>query len=941
MADFVPTAEQYDAINEKGRAILVSAAAGSGKTKVLTERLLARISDDADIDSFLIITFTKAAAAELRGRITEEIAAKLEKNPDNKRLRRQNALCQKAHIGTIHSFCASFLRENCQAAGVSPDFSVIEDDRAEMIKRRVLEKVMDAAYEDMSEDFKLLCDSVGRGRDDRRLSELVLELHKKLQSHAKPDKWAKKQLELLSCEGSSAEDTPWGREVLGALKESAEYWAEKLDVLAMMASRERRTMAAYGESLSEGALMLRDFARTTDRGWDAARAMLPLSLPALKSLRDAPDPELAEHIKAVRNVCKKEVEKYDKQLGDTSAKLMAELQSSLPAMTALVRLISAFDKAYRAEKRRRAELDFSDLEHLTVDLLTNDDGEPTQLARDYSQRFTEIMVDEYQDVNAVQDCIFRALSKNEKNLFMVGDVKQSIYRFRLADPGIFLDKYDRYADLRCVCGSEPARILLQSNFRSRREITEAVNHVFGVCMYRKLGELDYDEKAKLVCGASYEGSVPVPELMLVDVSANDDDDSPDKCYAEASAVARRITKMMDSGTTVTEGGAQRPLRYSDIAILMRAGNSASPAYRRALSDAGIPVANGQGGRFFESLEVSAVVCLLAVIDNPHQDVPLIAALRSPIFGMTADELSEIRAYSRNSDFWTAFTDAAQHSERYARCLDKILGFRELSHDMELGEFIRHVYAELDIPAIYSAMSDGAERVGRLTRLIGCAKRFESTGYKSLHRFVVWLNTLRERGEEPASGAAGNAVRIMTVHKSKGLEFPVVFLCDTGRKFIKTDPRTPVLVHPELGFGAKVTDRERGIEYPSLAMTAIRMRSERESLSEEMRLLYVAMTRAKERLIMTAAVKDPESKLRKLQSSTLYPVSPESLITAQNMSVWLMQALLSDTAGKLKLTIDGGRRIMPQEAETEREAEPDEPEASESVKEKIRENLAYR
>lgn len=939
MPEFTPTKEQYAAIHEKDRSILVSAAAGSGKTKVLTERLLDRIADDADIDSFLIITFTKAAAAELRGRITQEIAQRLGENPDNRRLRRQNALCQKAHIGTIHSFCASFLRENCHAAGISPEFTVIEDDRSETIKRRVIEKVMERAYEDMTEEFKLLCDSVGRGRDDRRLSELVLELHNKLQSHARPEKWARQQLSELSKEGLCAGDTPWGKEILSGVKKSALYWAGCLEGLAVKASYEPKTMAAYGESLCAGAELLRELAKSTDEGWDKARMLLPVKLPALRSLRDPPDPELAEHIKAVREVCKKETAKYESRLGAPEEKLTRELHDSLPRLSALVELICDFDKAYSAEKRRRNELDFSDLEHFTVSLLTDENGEPTQLAREYSERFCEIMVDEYQDVNSVQDCIFRALSRNGENLFMVGDVKQSIYRFRLADPGIFLDKYESYPDLDDALDFEPARIMLRSNFRSRREITEAVNHVFRTCMSHSLGEIDYDDNARLVAGADYEGSVPVPELMLVDVSAGDEDDTPDKCYAEASAVARRIKELIGSKTTVTDHGEKRPLEYGDIAILMRAGNAAAPTYSRALTDAGIPVSVGQGGRFFEAPEISAVVCLLAVIDNPHQDIPLIAVLRSPFMGFSADELSEIRAKERKSDFWTAFTLAAEDNAKYAQCLDTIRSFREGAHDMELGELLRRIYTELNVPAICSAMSDGAERTSRLTRLLGLAKRFEATGYKSLHRFVLWLGTLRERGIEPASLGTGNAVQIMTVHKSKGLEFPVVFLCDTGRRFMRSDGRAPAVIHPELGFGLKVTDVKRGVEYPSLAMNAIKMRSERESMSEEMRLLYVAMTRAKERLIMTAAVKEPEAKLQKLQSATVYPVSPETLISAQSMSIWLMQALLSDTEGRIKLTIsrEEPRAISGGDDASEEMT----PQADPQITQRLKDNLAYR
>lgn len=897
MAEFKPTKSQSDAIFTRGREILVSAAAGSGKTKVLTERLLSRISDDSDIDSFLVITFTKAAAAELRSRIVDEIALRLASEPDNRRLRRQSALCQRAQICTIHSFCQSFLRENCHAAGISPEFRVIEEDRSETIKAGVLQRVLDECYEDPDEGFLSLTDAISRGQDDKRLAELTLSLHRKMQSHARPEEWAARQLEVLEQAYDDAGKTPWGEEILQSVKASADYWAERMELLAKETKAEEKIAEKYAPSIEETASSLRDLSRAAAIGWDKARSALPIKFPNLGRLTKSPNPELSEYIKAVRDACKAQVKKYDEQLADTSDELLRDMRSTAPASAALLELALRFDREYAAQKRRRAEVDFSDLEHMTVQLLTNPDGSPTELARETSRRYTEIMVDEYQDVNRVQDAIFTALSGERKNLFMVGDVKQSIYRFRLADPTIFTEKYLSYADLDSAAEGAPVRIMLQENFRSRREIIDGVNAVFRCCMSEKLGELNYDERAELKYGAGYEGEGETPELMLVD-TASDGDDAPDKTEAEAAAVAKKIKQLMASGMLVSG----RPLRYGDIAILMRSVSSAGETYRRALSDAQIPVMSGQGGSFFEAPEISTLMCLLAAIDNPHQDVPLIAVLRSAAFGFSADELSAIRVTDKNCDFYTALVKTAESSDKCAEFLKTLNNFRDCAPDMETGELLRHIYSELDLMALCAAMQGGQSRCSNLRAMLELAKRFESSGFRGLHRFNEWLNKLAGRGEDLSRGDGGDAVQIMTLHKSKGLEFPVVFVCDTSRLFNKKDSQSPVTVHPVLGLGPKVVDTARGVEYPSLSRSAIKLRSERELLSEEMRLLYVALTRARERLIVSAAVKDPEAKLKKLMLLSSNPMPPEMLMSAGSMSEWMMYALLCDRENKLKLSI---------------------------------------
>ena len=751
--------------------------------------------------------------------------------------------------------------------------------------------------------FLALADTVGAGRSDDRLAALILNLHLRMQCHARPEQWARKQVEQLRCPSADAADTPWGREVMAQARASAEYWNGEMDRLLCLMAGEEKISAAYMDSFAQTAAELRELCRCLNIGWDRARDCLPIQFEKLKALRNSPNPQLSELLKSRRDACKKAMGDLQALLYAPSEQLMSELRLTAPAMEALLDVTLDFDRAFSRDKRLRGLVDYADLEHFTARLLTDEQGAPTELAKQLSRRYAEIMVDEYQDVSRVQDAIFRAISRDGQNLFLVGDVKQSIYRFRLADPEIFTEKYLSYADHEAAAPGQPRRILLRENFRSRREILEGANTVFSLCMSRRLGDMDYDEAASLQYGAGYPGEVPVPELTLVEAAGGEDEDSPDKTAREAAWVAGKIRELMDSGCTVTGAAGPRPLQYGDIAILLRSGNAVGPAYCRALAEQGIPVAAVQGGDYFASVEVSTLVSMLAVLDNPHQDIPLIAVLRSPAFGFSADALSAIRGADRQSDFYTALKTAAETDEACRAFLEKLERLRDLAADLPMAELVWLLLTELDLLALCSAMRDGAQRRARLMAFIEMAERYEGSGYRGLHRFVLWLRKRSEKGQEPAlGGAESSAVQIMSIHKSKGLEFPVVFLCDTARRFNKQDSRDTVLVHPELGLGPKLTDTRRHVEYPTLARNAIKLRLEREMLSEEMRLLYVAMTRAKERLFITAAMKDPEAAIAKAESSVTRPMAPEVLSQAGAMANWLLCAALADGGAHLSMNI---------------------------------------
>ena len=937
MADFIPTPSQEAAMTTRGCALLVSAGAGSGKTKVLTERVLRAVCDSAqpaDLDSFLVISFTRAAAGELRGRLMEELAARLAADPGNQRLRRQSALLPRAQIGTIHSFCAQLLRENCQAVGLSPDFKILDEERADAMRAAALDRVLEACYADPDSlpGFLALADTAGEGRDDRNLAQLVLTLHSRMQCHARPALWARQQTELLAAGADDAGDTPWGRELLDWAKTLADFHAAELEALIPEMEEDARVYEAYADHFQQLAEMLRELSRRCSLGWDRAAEALPFAAPRLPALRKAPELELIDRLKSCRSRCLENMKKVSAVFAAPSAELLRDMAGTAPAMQALLQLTLRFDAAYAADKRSRSLVDYADLEHFAAALLTDENDAPTPLARSLSARYTEVMVDEYQDVSRVQDAIFRAVSDGGKKLFLVGDVKQSIYRFRLADPEIFNEKYRGYAH---ADPKEARRILLRENFRSRKEILDGANAVFSLCMSRRLGDVDYNADAALVQGADwYAGAVPKPELLLLRLPAADGEDSPDKTAFEAAFVARRIRELVESGATVTVPGGTRPMEYGDVAILLRSANNVGGVYRQALLDAGIPVGKAQGSGFFTRVEISTLLSILALLDNPHKDIPLIAVLRSAAFGFTPDELSEIRAADRDADLYTALEKAAEEQEKCRDFLARLSALRAACSDLSAAETVWEIIERFDLLALASAMPDGRQRRENLMAFVTLSEGFESTGYRGLHRFNLWVQAMAEKGQEPAAGSASaSAVQILSIHKSKGLEFPVVFLCDTARRFNQSERAETVLIHPELGLGPRVVDLQRRVRYPSLARLAISKRQERESLSEEMRLLYVALTRAKERLFVTAAYKDPEKELEKLRPLARPPIPPETLARAGCLASWMMSACLADAGEHFALQIcDGGE---PDDAKTEAApACPADPEAAAELRRRL-------
>ncbi len=900
------TPEQEAAVRDRGGGLLVSAAAGSGKTRVLVERLLERvIQEGRRVDEFLIITFTRAAAEELRGRIARELAQAIQDQPENAHLRRQTALLYQTQISTIHAFCTVLLRQFGHLLDVPADFALCEDEESQVLMSRTLDQLLEERYVEIDPEgeFAQLLDLLSAGRDDSRLMDITLDVFGKIQSYPDPIAWLEEQRTALDLEGiTDVGQTPWGRLLLEDAAGSAAYWARQMDRACQLAQGDPVLEKAYLPSLAATCQDLQAFAQAAGQGWDAA-AQVQIQFPRLGGARNVEDKDAQEEIKALRERCKRWVEGLEKNFTSHSAALLGDMERMKPAMHGLLSLVEDFSAAYETEKRRRALLDFSDLEHLTVRLLVDKTGEPTELARQWGSRYIEIMVDEYQDTNQVQNSIFNALSQEGRNLFMVGDVKQSIYRFRLADPTIFLEKYRRFAPWTQAKEGEARCVTMAQNFRSRPEVLEACNDLFRAIMSKDLGEMDYtDDVALYPAGSFPAGEGYETELHVLDFSEDPalTEEKQNKHYLEARFVAQQIRDLLNSGFPVSDGaGGLRPLQAEDIAILLRSPGPVRHYYTLALEEQAVAWSAEEGGDFFQTTEVSVALSWLQIINNPRQDIPLLAVLRSPAWGFSGDRLAEIR--ENQGDFYTALSAAAeQGAEDCAAFLDQLQALRFDAGEQSSHKLLLELYRRTGLLEIVSAMPRGEKRRENLLALYDLAKRFEGSGHKGLFGFLLHLERVQASGglRQKGGGSKGaEGVQILSIHRSKGLEYPVVFLCGLGRRFNYADLQKPVLFHPKLGLGPKGLERETMVEFPTLARTGVALALKKELLAEEMRLLYVAMTRAKEKLILTHSLSRGASDLKALAGSVSYPADPRVLADCNSVGQWVLLTALARPEGE--------------------------------------------
>ena len=894
------THAQEQAIHASGSALLISAAAGSGKTRVLVDRLMRQVLDpsaDRNIDDFLVITFTKKAAAELRTRIAKRLGERLAECPNDRHAARQLSRLSLAQITTIDGFCSDLVRRNAFALGVSPDFRQLEQDEAELLEKGVAAAVLEERYTQLKEDpdFRALVDTLGAGRDDDKLEDALLNLYRKSRSHLFPDAWIEhciRQLDLSQvCDVSR---TPWGEVLLRSFRRFCESRADLLDTAVRQCAEEPLLQERYAPVLAEDAAQLRRIGALT--AWDEICGAEPVytTIPGFSKKETSP---LQEQLKELRDKQKKALREKLNEFYAPSEVVLAELHKTAAALTALLELARRFERAYRQEKQRLRVLDFSDLEHCAVQLLLNGDRSPKPLAVELSAQFAEIMLDEYQDTNEVQDALFAALSREGKNLFMVGDVKQSIYRFRLADPGIFLEKYRSYAPFDTAEPGQPRKILLSENFRSGPEILEAANAVFTACMSEELGGLRYGEDEKLRLGTP-KPKLPEPAVELHCINTKPEGfggSAPDKVAVEAAFVAERIRQLLADRAQILDGETLRPVEPQDIAILMRSMKHTAQAYADALRARGIPCASDQECLLLEAPEIETLVSLLQLIDNARQDVPLCAVLLSPIVGMSADALARLHGENRYASLYDALRKAeAPEAVRFVALLDRL---REAAQTLELPALLQLVVEETGLEERYALLPDGADRQSDLCRFIALAASFSEGGKKSLSQFLAQLEA--QSSQQCAPQRQPNAVRLMSIHKSKGLEFPVVVLSDLSRGFNEEELKSPVLLHPTLGAGGNIYDIEHHFHYHSIAKRAIIAQEREDSRSEELRVLYVAMTRPQSRLIMSYCGSELHKKLRQLALRLTLPPKPLLATEAKCPGDWVLEAaLLRTEAGEL-------------------------------------------
>ncbi|MCQ6558340.1 UvrD-helicase domain-containing protein [Paenibacillus mendelii] len=957
------TDDQWKAIVTDGSNILVAAAAGSGKTAVLVERIIRKITADTDVDRLLVATFTKAAAAEMKERIRIALEKELDKQPESEHLRRQLALMGRASITTLHSFCLDVIRKYYSLIGLDPGFRIANQTEAELLRMDVLDALFEERYAEAEEHdtgFTELVERFGGERGDEPLYALVMRLYLFSQSHPWPAVWLEET--AASFEVADAAElgrTEWVASLAGnvrlALDGAERLLRQALDVTMLPGGPD-----AYAVTLEEDLTVVRALInRVNSAPWELwHEAFAAAGFGKLKSQRgDSVDKALQEQAKALRDMAKEVIANLQDELFVRSPEeFAAELREMAPLMHTLAGLAREFGLRFEAAKREKGLIDFGDMEHYCLRILrdpasTPGSAVPSAAALEYQAQFDEILLDEYQDTNMVQEAIVTLIARSGAgNRFMVGDVKQSIYRFRLAEPNLFLRKYKAYgtqdnnrlaktnldeAVMDGAAGNSEAsaqaahggstdapgddekgiRIDLARNFRSRKEVVEGTNGVFRAIMRETVAEMDYDRRAELVCGAAYppagEGGSPARyaiEFALLDRGSGSDEPSAEQETAdslhdeqpepvedlqsvqlEARWIANRILQLKGMETPLTASaeapfepydgkrGRKRALAWRDIVILLRADKQWAPVIIEELQASGIPAYAELSSGYFEATEVETMLSLLRVIDNPYQDIPLAGALRSPIVGLTGEELALIRIAAGRLSYYDAVCKAEgdpslplETRRKLSDFLIRLERWREEARQGALAELMWRIFRETGYYDLVGGMPGGLQRQANLRALHDRARQYEATSLRGLFRFLRFIDRMRESGGDlgtaRALGEQEDVVRIMSIHKSKGLEFPVVFIAGLGKLFNRQDLNSPFLMHKQLGFGPRFVDTDLRVSYPTLPYLAIRERLRMETLAEEMRILYVALTRPKEKMFLVGTAADAAKQLQRWQSS---------------------------------------------------------------------------
>ena len=889
MADKL-TVQQQAVVENRGGTLLVSAAAGSGKTKVLVDRVIRRIRDDGkNINEFLIITFTNAAASELRAKISSAISEELVQHPGNRHLSKQLNLLHTSQISTVHAFCGALIREYGYLLDIPSDYRMIEGAEQTELLRRQIDAVLEEAYQSPEPDFLRLVDMVSPGRTDEPLAELLERLYEKIMSQPEPVRWLESQNYEIPAQ-SSFRDSLWGsilldyvrQELLGLIERY--HWA--ISAMQGDPQLEKSYLPAYQEHLQA----LQGMLPVLEGPWDSIGPVLVLEKKNTVVRKYEGDKARLEIIKSIKSDAKDKIQQLQSFFLTSDAEAVVRQNEMAGPLHTLLKLLGKIYRRFTGEKRRKNVLDFSDQEHLAIELLLDSDGTPSEIAREVSGRFAEIMVDEYQDSNRVQERIFTAISAGgDENRFLVGDVKQSIYGFRQAEPRLFLEKYNQFPYGDQAVEHDPRKLVLSKNFRSRPEILEAVNHTFCTVMSEQVGEIRYDSDQSLYPGLDSYPQTPVPHVELHFLIPPDKltERESSGSQEEARWMARRIAEMLNQKIPVRgSDNTLRPVQPEDIAVLFRAG-SPIPVFARELRNAGIPVATSKEEPLFETPEVRGLTNLLRVINNPHLDIPLLAVLCGPMFRFSNEQLARIRVESKLPRLYDALRQSKDPV--CVQAAERLEALRRQSAQTSAEKLVWSLLYEAGLLTMYSAGENGLQKQRNLLEVYQLAISAASGTYLYLYQLLRALDRAEESGKTITSQTSAGVI-LTTMHQSKGLEYPVVFLPNLSRKFFQETSETAVRYDSDLGLSSLIYDNRNRARVPSLSFEALGIKQERQQLSEELRLLYVAMTRPRDYLIMSYT--GSTKRLSSLLPGVGNPAALWATSTVTRQGDWVLLAALN-------------------------------------------------
>lgn len=905
------TDKQKKVIDARGKNLLVSAAAGSGKTAVLVERIIRLITDSqspVDIDKLLIVTFTNAAAAEMRERILKAIQMKSEEEPENEHLQKQQTYIHNAQITTIHSFCLKVIREHFNVIEIDPGFRVADEGELTLLKSDIINEILEDYYESGGEEFFEFIETYASGKGDENIEELILKLYSFSMSYPWPEKWLDFCISNYCLKEEEIFSSPWMESLLDYVRSMLkDYISDTLNAIAICRTEGGPYM--YEEALNGDLSILHDLVES--EGYDErVRLFEGLKFPTLSRKRDeGVDSIKREEVKNIRQKVKDGIQSIkNNYYFQSREEMLGDIRNSEGPTKVLIELVKEFKNRYSGTKREKNILDFNDIEHLALQILSETDEEgkssPTAVAEEMAGGFEEIVIDEYQDSNLLQEIILKSVSKEQfgtPNIFMVGDVKQSIYKFRMARPELFMDKYNHYSS------SDDAlyqRINLDRNFRSRDNIIGSINLIFKQIMGKDLGDIDYDEENALYAGADYKelpgGGTEEGELLLVDAPESGKE-------LEAQAIADRIHQMLHTKNPQMvvdrHTGEYREIRYSDIVILYRSLTGQAQVIEETLSDNGIPCYVESREGYFNALEIRIILSLLSVIDNPMQDIELAAVLKSPVAGLNSVDLARIKAENPEGSFYAAAKHYAEEGkdtglrEMLNVFFTKLDDYRFRATYSTIYELLTYVLNDTGYYLYVLAMPAGERRKANINMLKEKAAAYEKTSYKGVFNFIRYIEKLKKYKVDFAEASLvsenDDIVRIMSIHKSKGLEFPVVFLAGLGKKFNIQDSGGKIVFHPEFGIGVDFIDTDLRIKQQTLIKKSIALKVKLENLGEELRVLYVAMSRAKEKLILVGNTRNLEKQLGKWISerhNESQGLSLETLAGSSNYMDWIGYSL---------------------------------------------------